>query len=193
MARCKLVVEDSVGQAILRRLLKEFRSDLYPPLVDGLEGNQFIRKNLPAFIAASRSLPHLVLVDLDDLSCAPELLARWQTKNSGSGFCLRVAVREGEAWLLSDREAFATYFQVGVAKVPRLPETLSDPKASVLALTRSSRTRAIREDMTPTGTASKGPGYNTRLVEFVEQHWSPHRASVNAPSLQRAIDRIKTL
>ena len=193
MAGCKLIVEDQVGLAILEKLVQEFRPDLQPTIADGLEGIQFIRQRMRAYKAASRSIPHIFLVDLDETPCAAELLAKWKVKNSASNFRFRVAVREGEAWLLADRNAFASFFHVPLTLLPKNPEALPDPKSEVLKLGRRSRLRAIQEDLRPIGSARKGPNYNSTLVRFTQESWSPERASANSESLARAIQRLREM
>jgi hypothetical protein len=60
-----------------------------------------------------------------------------------------VAVREVEAWLLSDRANLVRFLSVPVSHVSRTPELLDNPKSAMVELARRSRRRDIREDMVP--------------------------------------------
>lgn len=53
--------------------------------------------------------------------------------------CFRIAVREVEAWLLADAEQAAGFLAVPLARIPAEPETLPDPKATLIALAGRSR------------------------------------------------------
>jgi hypothetical protein len=111
---------------------------------------------------------------------------------------LRVAVRELEAWLLADTERIAKFLGVAVAEIPADPDSVADPKRLMVQLARSSRRRAIREDMVPNiGSGHQvGPAYTSRMIEFiqsVESGWRPNVAAGNSDSLRRCISAISNL
>lgn len=97
--------------------------------------------------------------------------------------------------MIADREAFARFLGVATAKLPRQPEALPRPKATVLRLADSSRKRDIRADFLPRRHSGRteGSGYAARLMEFINEDWCPTRAATSAPSLARAIERLTDL
>jgi hypothetical protein len=107
-------------------------------------------------------------------------------------------VREIEAWLLADRERFASFFKVRLSDIPTVPEFLDDPKEAVIELSKRSRNRDIRLDMVPRpGSGRKiGPAYISRLIEFVsdtQRGWRPEHAARSSESLNRSLTRIREL
>ena len=106
----------------------------------------------------------------------------------------RVAVREVEAWLLADRDGFANYLNLPLAKTPQHPEQEVDPKQSLLGLVRRCKKRRLVEELVPTNgsSASIGPLYNKRMGEFVRDTWNITRAAENSDSLARAVSRISS-
>jgi hypothetical protein len=107
-------------------------------------------------------------------------------------FLFRICVREVEAWLLADREAMAEFLKIKEDQVPSVPESLKDPKASLIKLAQKAP-RPIRVGLTPKGSAPIGPDYNDLLSGFISNLWSIDRTSDQAPSLARARQRIAEL
>ncbi len=110
---------------------------------------------------------------------------------------LRIAVREVEAWLLADRERFATFLGVAAGGLPVSPEAEPDPKQSVVVVARRSKRRELREDLVPRAGSGRreGPGYASRMIEFVldkERGWRPEVAALRAESLRRCITALQT-
>ena len=109
---------------------------------------------------------------------------------------IRVAVLEIESWIMADRAGIAGWLGVAAGNVYRNPETLVDPKRSLVQLASRSRNRYLREAIAPRnilGTSRTGPDYNETVEEFVNQLWDPEAARRNSPSLDRAITRIAEL
>ena len=109
---------------------------------------------------------------------------------------VRVAVLEIESWILADREEIARWLGISSGIISRAPESLEDPKRTLVQLASRSQNRALREAIAPVrvlGTNRTGPNYNETVGEFVTQHWDPETARRNAPSLDRAITRIGEL
>ena len=107
----------------------------------------------------------------------------------------RVAVREVEAWLLADREAFAAFVGAPLNKLPLNPDSLDDPKQTLLGFVRRYGRREIKADILPKpGSRSKiGLGYNQRLRRFVAELWEPERATACSDSLARAFARLRNV
>jgi len=183
-------VEGIVDEAVLRCLL--VHAHLTAGSVYGKNGKTFLRRNLDRYNEAARHFPWVVLVDLNhDAACAPDLRVSW-LPNPARRMCFRVAVREIEAWLLADRESLACFLGVALSKVPHNPESLEDPKRTMIDLARCSRRREIREDMIPRPGSGRnvGPAYTSRIIEFVtDPHlsWKPDVAAKYADSLNRCL------
>jgi len=137
-------------------------------------------------------------VDLNhEVGCAPDLRLQWLPAPARF-MCFRVAVRETEAWLLADRERIARFLGVAIARVPRDPEALDDPKQTVVNLASRSRRRAIREEMVarPGSRRAVGPAYTSRLIEFATDPsagWRPAVAAGNSDSLSSCLARLGEL
>lgn len=185
--------EGDVDAAVLGRLVAHAGGRLGQ--VYGKKGKDHLLKRLSGFANGARLAPWLVLIDLDnDFDCPPPALAAWLPATPNR-LCLRVAVRQVEAWLLADRERVAAFLRVPVSRVPERPEELDDPKTSMVNLARRSRSRAIAQHMTPRPGSGRnvGPAYASRPIEFVgspDCGWRPQVAAESADSLRRAMARI---
>ena len=178
-------VEGLVDEAILRRVVREAGATL--AAVHGRNGKDYLRRHLKGYNAAARTVPWVVLVDLDsDAECAPPFVASWLPQPAAH-MSFRVAVREAEAWLLADRERIAAFLAVPVSSVPGNADCVVDPKLLIVNLARGSRRRDIREDMTPRADSGRlvGPAYSSRLIEFIEGRWRPRVAAQGSDSLRR--------
>jgi len=136
-------------------------------------------------------MPVLMITDLDRSPCPPALIAD-RLGAPSSGFLFRVCVREVEAWLLADRPAIAAFLKFSLSSVPIQPEQLDDPKAELIRLAKYAP-RAIRTGLTPVGSATIDPEYNTLLTTFISDTRSPKVAVLTAPSLARAYQRLRAL
>ena len=189
-------VEGIVDEAVVKRLIVEAGGEIGS--IYGKRGKSLLKQRINGYNNAARHHPWIVLVDLNrEADCPPPLKAVW-LPNPGPFMCFRIAVREIEAWLLADRERFASFFRVRLPDVPVAPELLDDPKNEVIELSRRSRSRDIRLDMVPRpGSGRKiGPAYVSRLIEFVsdpQRGWRPERAAQASESLNRCLARLQEL
>jgi len=153
-----------------------------------------IKRSVAKYKQASHVLPHVVLADLDLVDCPASLRSAWGAVDLPTSMLFRVAVRETESWLLGDGEGFAVFSSVPRNKIPREPETLPDPKQTLVGLVRRSRNRRLAAEIVPRpgSPVPIGPLYNERLVSFVRSHWSIDAAAAVCPSLQRMRDRLTT-
>jgi hypothetical protein len=176
-----LVAEDDLSMAVMNRLVAASGRpiEVSRRLVERGFGN--IKRSVSKYRQASKVIPHVVLTDLDRAACPSALRAEWGVADLPTSMLFRVAVRETESWLLGDRHG-----------LPQNPETLQDPKQSLINLVRRSRKRRLREELVPAhgSSASIGPLYNERLGEFVAQSWDIDAASQTCLSLQRARQRF---
>jgi hypothetical protein len=185
-------VEGIVDDAVVRRLIQDAGAIVRAVYISGGKAN--LRQKVNAYNHAAARSPWLLLVDLDREECAPALRASWLPV-PGRLMCFRVAVREVEAWLLGDRQQIANFLGVAVARVPSTPESIEDPKRTIVDLARHSRRRDIREDMVPRPRSgrSEGPAYASRLVQFARDLWRPCVAEKNSDSLRRCRRAIRAL
>ncbi len=193
-----IAVEDIVSQAVAQRLISEYAPGLECTQVYGLSGFGELKRKMPTFdkIAQYRE-PIMVLTDLDDLQlCLAQFRSEWcHSLQMPPDFMFRVAVAEIEAWLLADRGRIAGWLGISESLIPRLPETIPQPKECLVELARRSRYRRLREALVPQpgSTRATGPGYNDRVSDFATVNWNPSAARTIAPSLDRAIVRIGEL
>ena len=187
-----LVAEDVLSMAVMQRLLADCQREfcVHTPIISG--GVDAIRKRVPVYRNACRVLPHVLLIDLDRTACAAELLQSWGLTQKMQSLLVRVAVRTVEAWLLADALGLAEQLKVSPSKIPSHPETLENPKQTLVNLARHSRSRRLASELAPSpgSRAQVGPLYNARLCEFVAHRWSPQHASKGAPSLAKTILRL---
>jgi hypothetical protein len=129
-----------------------------------------------------------------DALCAPALVERL-LKVPARYMRLRVAVHQGESWLLADAEKIAAFLQVQIDAVPLSPDTLVNAKQSLVNLARASRSRDIRAALVPAegSTASVGRQYTSMISEFAQEHWRPGIAAKRSESLARCINALRTL
>lgn len=186
-------VEGPIDEAVLRRIAAQAGLSLYPVYV--ANGKQSLLRRLVSFNHAARSIPWVVLIDLDrDAECAPPARANW-LPDPAPLMCFRVVVRAVEAWLLADREAIASYLSVPLARIPSDPERLDDPKQALVNLARRSARREIREGLVPRPESGRqvGPTYTSHMIQYVQTTWRPEVAAQTADSLCRLRMRLVTL
>ena len=189
-------VEGLVDEAVVKCLIVEAGGEIGP--VYGKRGKSLLKQRINGYNNAAHHHPWIVLIDLNhEAGCPPPLKAVWLPA-PGPFMCFRIAVREVEAWLIADRERFASFFRVRLSDVPADPELMDDPKEVVIQLSRRSRSRDIRLDMVPRpGSGRKiGPAYVSRFIEFVSdpnRGWRPDRAARSSDSLRRCLVRIREL
>lgn len=189
-------VEGPTDEAVLRRLLAE--CGLPEPTVYGKQGKAAIHKRILGYNAAARHTPWIVMIDLDsEADCAPELVSDWLPSPANLMY-LRVAVHAVESWLLADAERISKFLGVPSSRIPANPDALSDPKVTLISLARRSRSRALREDMTPRPESGRtvGPAYVSRLIEFatdMTDGWRAKTAAQASPSLRGCTNRLGLL
>lgn len=192
--RINLAVEGSTDETVVTRILQHTGLTCGP--VRGLQGKHYLIERLPKYNQAARFANWLAVVDLDqDADCAPEYIQQI-LPNQSEGMLLRIPVRAIEAWLLADRERLAAFLRISVDNIPRNPDLETNPKATFINLARRCRQTALREDIVPRSgiKARVGPGYSTRIQEFVEQsnhRWRPEVAAENSDSLKRCINALQ--
>lgn len=189
-----VVVEDELSLAVVQKIILSSSRKFKISRTFVSRGFGNIKKSINTYKAASQALPHVVLTDLDSAPCVPALLRNWGAENLPKSMLLRIAVREVEAWILADQESFSQFAMIPKKKIPLLPESLGDPKQSLVNLVRHSRSRRLTAEIVPAqgSRAQIGPLYNEKLSAFVHAQWDPNVAAASSPSLQKALDRLET-
>lgn len=186
-------VEGLADEAVVRRLVHDVGGAVDRVFRRG--GRSHLRQRVANYNQAAARFPWIVLADLEnDAECAPSLVGEW-LPHPARLMCFRIAVRTVEPWLMGDRAGIARFLGVPAVHAPVNPETLRDPKGTMVSLAAKSRSRAIREDMVPRlgSGVTEGPAYASRLVEFATLHWRPDAAAAVCDSLRRCRERIAEL
>lgn len=188
-----LATEDELSEVALSKLLSE--TDRYAVGFRYRKGGfGYLRKTIHGWNRAAKSTPFLVLTDLDEVPCASALIEEWLAVPRHPNLLFRVAVREIESWLLADSENFSKFLGVRPSVIPKNPDELEDPKATLIQVASASRFSEIRESIVPRrgSTAKQGPDYNGCLGRFVREFWDVDAAKRNSPSLARTVHRLAT-
>lgn len=196
MTALYIATEDALSEAVAERLVLEANQGLQVAVRMGRRGNGYLRKKFAELARTARAIPVLLLTDLDRIDCPPTLVTDWRGGQVlPADLLFRVAVRETEAWLLADREGFAKFSGSPLDKMPQHPESLGDPKQTLLGLVRKFGRRDLKANILPErgSTAKIGFGYNEALSRFVRESWSIDRAVENADSLARTCRRLREL
>jgi len=193
MTAFAIATEDALSEAVAESLLLQAGvTDIHARIRKG--GFGYLKSRIVEFNRmADNVMPVLLLTDLDRKRCPPEMITDWLPTPRSARLLFRIAVRETESWVLSDRMAFARFLGVAPAGIPNIPDDLSDPKAALLKLVRRSSNRELKHDILPPrrSTSPVGLGYNSQLIRFVRSHWKSDRAAKHSPSLSRALIRLQ--
>jgi len=188
-----LATEDELSETIGMRLINDAGMSVSLTFRQG--GFGYLKSRMKKWIELVRNgVPLILLTDLDSTDCASHLILDWSGgKALPNNLVLRVAVREVEAWLLADHIACAGLLGKR-CRLPVDPETLRDPKQTLLNLAKGAP-RVVRRDLVAedNAAAAQGLGYNLRLCSFVREQWAPARAAQRSDSLARARSRIAEL
>ena len=188
----ELAVEDDLSAAVIRKILACSGQPFYAGTSYIGQGFGYLRKNIRGFNKAAQGTPWIVLTDLDQSICPPELIRVWLPEPKHPNLLFRVAVREVEAWLLADRGGFASFLGIRKELLPLNADAIQEPKQHLINLARKSRRREVRDDIVPPhgSTRQIGPNYNGRLVSFVHKKWDVLVATQSSESLTRTFNSL---
>ena len=188
-----VAVEDELSEAIALRLLEESPGNFQVGRPYRRSGFGYLKKNMPGFNKAARGTPFFVLTDLDRRPCPSALIADWLSQPKHPNLILRVAVREVESWLLADDDGLSKFLGISKTLVPRAPDTLDDPKKSLILLAARSKFSNLRAAIVPPPKSIRvqGPDYNGPLAKFAQEKWNLRAARQRSPSLDRALLAIE--
>ena len=186
-----LASEDELSEVVLFRILNHLERYVVGTAYRR-GGFGYLRRTISGWNRAAKGCPFVVLTDLDEFECPAKLIETWLTVPRHPNLLFRVAVREVEAWLLADRKNLARHLRVPDEVMPHASDELADPKATLVAIARRSRSKVIRDRIVPRAgsTAKQGPDYNGCLGSFVREDWDVEAAKVVSPSLARAVYRL---
>jgi len=200
-----IVGEDDVTLAVIRRVLTHCSADY--KIIQSLpaRGGQ-IKSKISEFNKLSETHPVVLLIDLDNNDCAPQLL-RQLIKDKKNDFIFNIAVDEAEAWLMADRKGFATYFKIKMEDMPFAHQTKQGGRKALTEmnfaykssryltheLIQKSKSSEFIQQLAPKNKASKGPEYNSCMLPFIQYAWNIDDARENSDSLNRMILRIENL
>ena len=193
MITLNLVFEDVLSELVMYKMIERFGSKYRVGNSYSGGGFGYIKKGIAGFNAASIHVPFFVLADLDNHECPVALMNDWLPAESrNENLIFRIAVREVESWLLSDRAGFASFIGISVQNIPLKPDLIPDPKQKLINLVKKTRKRSIKEDIVPRNEyAATGPNYNGRLTEYVIQDWDIDKAIQSSDSLKRAVAALE--
>jgi hypothetical protein len=206
MMKIYIVGEDDVTCAIIKRILSHC-SDHFDIISELPARGGQIKSKITEFNNLAAAFPVVLLTDLDATNCAPQLLQELIPKNKHNQFVFNIAVDEGEAWLMADRDGFAEYFGVQIDKIPcatlkkqggrkALIEMDFKYKSSMFLtheLIMTSKNSDLIKQITPKQGACKGPEYNRGILPFINKKWNIESARKNSDSLNRMVNRINSL
>lgn len=192
--RVDFLVEGHVDALMAARILEYCEHE--PGTAYGKKGWNYIAQKIAAFDKSVGLTGLLTLVDFMDTGarCPSDVVRDW-LPNRAQTHVFRLVVREIESWILADRNGIADFLCVPVAKIPFNPDTVLDPKLTLVNLARGSRSKSIKYSLAPRlgQAASEGPLYSTELGRFVAEKWSPDAARLCSDSLDRCIFRLNQI
>lgn len=190
-----LLVEGLTDEIVLRQIIARYTS-LSILTCYGKKGNAYIRNRIHSFQrVASRQLPIICLIDLDQENCAVTCVRELAFEMPNENFILRVAITELESWLIADVENFSRFINAPQSRVPYPPDECPYPKEMIINLARKYSRKMLREDLVPAeGSSAKvGKAYVNQIARFVQESYNLEVAASNSPSLRRAITAIQQL
>lgn len=188
-----IVHEDELSEAILRRLLEYSDRQFIVSHSILARGFGRIKRDVGNYKTACKAVPHIVLTDLDQMTCPPALLTAWHVVNRPAELMFHVAVREVESWLMADMEGLSAFLGIARRFFQANPDSLENPKQALINAARRSRYRRMASEIVPIpgSSASQGVLYNHHLVRFVKTHWDIPAAANRSPSLDRILIRLQ--
>lgn len=185
-----LVVEDILSEVVLKKIITD---DFIIGPSYGKKGKDYIKNKLSGFNNAAKHSIWLVLVDLDNETCPPDLIKQWMSNiTKDVNLIFRVAVKEVETWLLADRTNFSKYLGISKDRIRPDVESIQNPKEFIIELAKKSKKRNIKEDIIPDKNTSVkiGKNYNNCLTDFVVNKWDMSEARKISKSLDKTIKAI---
>jgi len=191
-----IITEDMLSEVIAERLVAECCPGVDVHVRLGRRGYNYVVSRLRSLNEAAAGMGIVALLDRDSPNrCPIEVINAALGGPRHPNMIVRFAELEVESWVMGDAEALADFLNVPFNRVPSQPDTVPDPKQTLVNIARRSRSSTVRRDMCPApgSTAMVGPAYNERLEGFLRDAWRVEAAATCSPSLARALLRIATL
>lgn len=188
-----VVVEGALEIPAARKMLKALSLPSEEVQVIDKHGKERFWADAFKYNQAAATLGSILgITDLDQFPCPSGLIQKHLKQGRHPKFILRIAERELESWLLADTDSMAKFLNISIDLFPPDPDAESDPKQTLVNLARRSRKTSLREDIVPEHGSRHpvGKGYQSRMVEFIEERWRPLKAQDKSESLRRAIKAI---
>src|SRR5690349_1351793 len=134
MASFTAAFEGPRDEPIVRRIVEHIGATLLNTYPAG--GKAKLDSKLRAYNNAAQHSAWFVLRDFDHDALCPGELVGTLLPRPARFVSFRLAVRSAEAWLLADDQAISEFLSVRVKDVPPDPETLSDPKLTLVNVAR---------------------------------------------------------
>lgn len=189
-----LAVEDALSEAVLREILRQSGRPYRIRSVIGRKGFGYLKARINAFNHAARTIPFIVMTDLDWMECPLELIDKWLPKPlHHHNLLLRIAVHEVEGWVMAHRNAFARFLGIPRELIPVDLDQIVEPKEFLIDLVRRSGRSSLRRDIIPPhgSTRKIGPDYNRTLIGFVKKEWRADAAQTYSDSLERIVRLVR--
>ncbi len=201
-----IVGEDPVTYAIIKKVLFYCSPKIEIILELPARGGE-IKNKINEFNKLSLSSPVILLTDLDNYNCPPELIRKLLPEGKNDNFIFNIAIDEAEAWLMADREGFSKYFSIDIKYLPipvgkkqggrntvmEMDFTYKSSMFLTHELLKRCQNKEIVRKLSPKPGATKGPEYNSGMLPFIQDYWDISRARQNTDSLERMIRRIEAL
>jgi hypothetical protein len=192
-----LVTEDELSEFVLQAIINNLwpNKDISYKTI-GRKGKGYIKSRINDFNNTNNTLPFIILIDLDTAPCAPQVINLWLKRPCRSRLLFRIAIKEVESWLLADTKAISKYLNIShdfIKKEIQNPDSLPDPKVTLINLVDKSKKGELKRDIVQKEAHlyKQGPGYNSRLIEFVNTFWGMERALKKSESLDRTIQALR--
>ena len=193
-----IVCEDQLSEVVMRKMIAHYSSfNRFNIVPLGKRGRGYIQAKIND-LNSNGNFPFFILADLDMDKCAPGLIRQWMRKPCRRNMVFRIAIREVESWLLADIEGFSRYLKIEhsfVRKEVNSPDLLINPKEKLISLVDRCKSNALKNDIVRKERSAyrQGPGYNSRLADYVINYWDIERAAVLSDSFKRAINSLGRL
>jgi hypothetical protein len=189
-----IAVEDIISEYVLRKIIGK-NPDLEIGACIRKNGNSYLRSKLDGLNHTAKSRYCIVLTDLDQYSCPPELMENWFTGTKNPKLLFRVAVREVESWLLADTDHLLRYLHIRRFPSVTDSDAIQDPKQFLMSIAKHSTEKSIREGVprSESSAATIGPAYNLILSNFVNTQWDVESAALKSESLRRTIQALMNI
>ncbi len=183
-------VEDDTHRIFVELLVPETAKS-----ISVVKGCGYFHSHMKKLKNMSQSQRVVVMLDKDiDDICIQDRISGYipfEQYSSLPNLMFLIPVNEIESWILADRQGFAEHFKVPLNKLPQNPDTLDNPKESLINIIRQYSIKMYKDDLVPIGSEPYGRNYFNTMKHFIHNKWSQERATQNSPSLKKCLEHIE--